>query len=229
MFFQRLRVGAADDLPCLNRLGIGAVGDHDIFATFHRRFVFQNTVLGDAHAEKSGPQRAQTAHHHRAFQSPDNPTDNRPGHEQRPNAGNQKEPGSKQQAPKPAPKGPQFSPVFHAVAGIVIADDVFIRVIVAAHDGEFFHVKPRLLEFLDGGFGFDVGFENCHDGIVLGHNVCAFIFVFFAFIADDTLGCRLAVRYGVLTLLNATAKGVRIVLVRNRFTKSFPPRLSGRD
>ena len=102
----------------------------------------------------------------------------RPGHEQRPDAGNQKEPGTKQQAPKPAPEGSQFSPVFHAVAGIVIADDVFIRVIVATNDGEFFHVKPRLLEFLDGGFGFDVGFENRHDGIVLGHNVCSFIFVF---------------------------------------------------
>jgi hypothetical protein len=40
-----------------------------------------------------------------------------------------------------------------------------------------------LLEFLDGGFCFDVGFENRHDGIVLGHNVCAFVF---GIIATDT-------------------------------------------
>jgi len=135
MFFQCLRVGAADDFTRVSRFYIGAVGDHDIFAAFHCRLVLQNAVLGDAHAVKSGAQRAQTAHHRRAFQCPDNPTYNRPGHEQRPDAGNQKERGAEQQAPKPAPEGSQFPPVFHAVPGIVIADHVLIRVIVAADDG----------------------------------------------------------------------------------------------
>jgi hypothetical protein len=48
-----------------------------------------------------------------------------------------------------------------------------------------------------------------------------FHFCVFAFIADDTLGCGLAVRYGVFTLLFATAKGARVVLAKNVFTKSF--------
>jgi hypothetical protein len=48
-----------------------------------------------------------------------------------------------------------------------------------------------------------------------------FYFCIFAFITDDTLGCGLAVRYGVFTPLFATAKGARIVLVKNVFTKSF--------
>jgi hypothetical protein len=86
-------------------------------------------------------------------------------------------------------------------------------VIVAADDGEFFHVKARLLEFLDGGFGFDVGFENRHDGIVLGHNVCSFNFLF-CFIADDILGRRLGQCYGVLTPLFASAKGAKVLVTK---------------
>ena len=35
--------------------------------------------------------------------------------------------------------------------------------------------KPDLLEFFDGGFGFDVRFENRHGGIVLSHHVGSFI------------------------------------------------------
>ena len=58
MFFQSLRVGAIDDFARVSRLGIGAVGDQDIFAAFHRRLILQNAVLGDAHAVKSGAQRA---------------------------------------------------------------------------------------------------------------------------------------------------------------------------
>jgi hypothetical protein len=47
-----------------------------------------------------------------------------------------------------------------------------------------------------------------------------FSFVF-VFIAGNTLGCGLTVRYGVFTLLFATAKGARVVLAKNAFTKSF--------
>ena len=94
-----------------------------------------------------------------------------PANSKRADTGNKKERGAKQEAPKTAPESTQFAPVFHAVFGIVVTDDIFIRVVVTADDGKFFHVKTRLLEFLDGGFGFNVRFENRHDGIVLGHNV----------------------------------------------------------
>ena len=43
------------------------------------------------------------------------------------------EPNNKPQ--KPAPERAQFAPVFHAVFGIVVTDDIFIGVIVAADDG----------------------------------------------------------------------------------------------
>ena len=78
MFLQCFRVGAADDFARVNRFHIGAVGDQDILAALHRRLVLQNAVLGDAHAVKPGTQRAQTAHHHCAFQCPDDIADNGP-------------------------------------------------------------------------------------------------------------------------------------------------------
>ena len=67
MFLHRFRVGAADDFARVNRFHVGAVRDQDILTAFDRRLVLQNAVLGDAHAVKSGAQRAQTAHDHRAL------------------------------------------------------------------------------------------------------------------------------------------------------------------
>jgi len=133
------------------------VGDHDNLPLF-TAVSYSDTALGCPRC-KSGTQRAQTTHHHRAFQSPDNPADERPGHKQRPNAGNQKERGTKQQAPNP-PRTRQLAPVFHTVPGIVIADHVLIRVIVAANDWIVSSCQSRFLQFLTAGFGFDVRFEN---------------------------------------------------------------------
>jgi hypothetical protein len=45
-----------------------------------------------------------------------------------------------------------------------------------------------------------------------------FHFCVFAFIADDILGCGLAVRYGVFTLLFATAKGARILVAEKMYS-----------
>jgi hypothetical protein len=65
-----------------------------------------------------------------------------------------------------------------------------------------------------------VGFENRHDGIVLGHNVCSFNFLF-CFIADEILGRRLAHCYKVLTPLFASAKGAKVLMAKNVFIQSF--------
>ena len=153
----------------------GTVGDQNIFAAFYGGLVLDDAVLGNAHAVKSGTQRAQTAHHQRAFQCADDITDNGSREEQRADTGNKKKGGAEQQAPETAPKRTRFSPVFYAVASVVIADHMFIGVVVAANDGEFFHVKAGLLEFLDCRFGFEVGFENRHRAIVVGHKVGSFI------------------------------------------------------
>jgi hypothetical protein len=54
-----------------------------------------------------------------------------------------------------------------------------------------------------------------------------FYFCVSAFIADDILGCRLGQCYGVLTPLFASAKGARILMAKNVFTRSFSPACLG--
>jgi hypothetical protein len=73
-------------------------------------------------------------------------------------------------SPYPAAKGSHFSPVFHAVSSIMVANHVFSPVIVASGNGKPLHVKVRVLQLLDGGFRFGVGFADRHDGIVFDHN-----------------------------------------------------------
>jgi hypothetical protein len=62
-------------------------------------------------------------------------------------------------------------------------------------DGEFVRVSARLRQFFDGGFGFEMRFENLHDEMVSGH-ILAFQFIF-AFLSNITLADGLAVCYGV--------------------------------
>ena len=58
-------------------------------------------------------------------------------------------PGMKKSAD---PEGPLLAPDLHAVAGVVVADDMLLGVIALAHDGQLRHIEPRPLECLDAGF-----------------------------------------------------------------------------
>ena len=53
---------------------------------------------------------------------------------------------------------------------------MLIGMIVASDNREFLHVKSRLLQFLDSGFGCGVRFVDCHDCIVIvfGHHNLSF-------------------------------------------------------
>jgi len=50
--------------------------------------------------------------------------------------------------PKTAPEGAHFSPVLHAVTGIVVTDDVFICVLTLRRDRLRFHVNASFLKAL---------------------------------------------------------------------------------
>jgi hypothetical protein len=50
---------------------------------------------------------------------------------------------------KTAPKRAQLAPIFHAVAGIVEADDVLFSMIIATNNREFLDVESRTLELLN--------------------------------------------------------------------------------
>ena len=90
-----------------------------------------------------------------------------PGGKYRSNARHGKKGCADQQAPGPPLEGAPSSPIFHAVAGIVIADNMFLRVIVFAHNGQLLHVEAAALKFLH-------GFLGCRVVLVYGYNCVAF-------------------------------------------------------
>src|ERR1039458_1498256 len=145
MVLQYLRLGAVEDFLGTGYFIHGAVRNQHKLVGLKRRLVPQDAVLGDPEAVQAGSNRAQTAYHDGAFQRPNDPSDERPRYYQRPDAGNQKECRTEQHSPYPAPEGAHFSPVFHALPGIVVADHMFIGVIVASNNRQFLQIETGLL------------------------------------------------------------------------------------
>ena len=110
-----------------------------------------------ADAGQTAAEGAHAADHHGAFQRTNNPGREWPAHEQGADARNEEERGAEHQAPDATPERAHFAPVLHAVAGIVVADDLLVRVIVASNDGKLLHVKAGGLQLFDRSFGFSVG------------------------------------------------------------------------
>jgi hypothetical protein len=92
----------------------------------------------------------------------------------RPDAWDGEEGGSEQHPPQAAPEGAHFVPVLHAVAGVIVSDDVLIGMIIFANDGHFLHVKPRPLQFLDCFLSLGVGFVNGYDQVGFRHELRSF-------------------------------------------------------
>ena len=63
----------------------------------------------------------------------------------------------------------QFPPVHHTVAGVVVADNMLIRVVILADDRQLLHVEAALLEFANSVFSLAVRFINSYDGVLFGH------------------------------------------------------------
>ena len=80
---------------------------------------------------------------------------------------------TKNAAPKKRPqmppqKAPFLAPRAHAVARVVVPDDVFFAVIVGADDRELPHVESAVLQRFDGGIGFAVMGVDGDGGSVRG-------------------------------------------------------------
>src|ERR1039458_818057 len=145
MMLQRLRRGAAQDFFGTGCFIQGAVCNQHKLPGLERRLVLQYAVLGDAQAVQAGPNSAQTAHQDRSFQCPNDPTDQRAGHQQRPQTGDPKECGAEQKSPQPTPEGAGLPPHFYPVARVVVADHMLIGVIVASNNRQFLHIETGLL------------------------------------------------------------------------------------
>jgi len=69
--------------------------------------------------------------------------------------------------PQMAPEGTELAPRRHAIAGVVVADDVLLGVIILADDGKLADVKARLAQLIDGLFGLGVTVIYGYDCVVV--------------------------------------------------------------
>jgi len=90
MVLHCLRPGTVEYFFGVGYVIDGAVGNQDKLARLERRLVLQYAVLGNAKTVQAGAERAQAAHQGGTFQRPDDPTDQRPRHQKRPQTGNPK-------------------------------------------------------------------------------------------------------------------------------------------
>jgi hypothetical protein len=60
-----------------------------------------------------------------------------------------KRPDPNSNPPESAPERTYPTPILHAIAGCVIADDVFIGVRISSYNRQALHIDACLLEFLD--------------------------------------------------------------------------------
>ena len=67
-----------------------------------------------------------------------------------------------------------LAPVLHAVAGVIVSDDLLVGVIILADDGHFLHIKPRLLQFLHCFLCLSVGWVNGYNRVRFRHSFCSF-------------------------------------------------------
>src|ERR1039457_9853 len=165
------RASSFEDALGFRHLVCCTMSDNEKLGRFDRRLVLHDTVLRNANAVKRYGQGTQSANYHSAFQSPENPTCKRAEHKEGADARDNEKGRPKQQAPKAAPKGPLFAPNLHAVTGIVVTNDMFLGVIVLAHNGQFLHVEPRPLDFFDARFCLDVGIEYSYHCVMILHGL----------------------------------------------------------
>ena len=72
--------------------------------------------------------------------------------------------------PQIAPqKAPCLAPVLHAVAGVIVTDDVLVGMIILADNGHFLHIKPGPLQFLDRFLCCGVGLINSYYRVHFRH------------------------------------------------------------
>ena len=70
-----------------------------------------------------------------------------------------------------APAGRGQSGQHHAVAGVVIPDDMLIRVVILTDDRKLLHVEAALLEFANSVLGLVVRFEDSDHAVLIGYDL----------------------------------------------------------
>src|SRR5271157_807757 len=148
-----------------------AMSQEEKLVGLERRLVLDDAVLRDSDAVQPRADRAQSTRHNGAFQRGDDPGDQGPGYQHRPDAWDGEESRSEQEPPETAPEGAGLAPALHAVAGIVIPHDVLLRVVILADDGQLLHVEPRPLKFLQCFLGLGMTLINGDNCVLFIHAI----------------------------------------------------------
>ena len=130
-------------VPCATRTNLPALIDVSYFTTL---FLGMPRLKGPAPRALTPPTTIAPS------RARDDPVDNGAGSNNGPDAWADQERPTDEHTPEPAPKCAPSAPVFHPVACVVEADDILLRLIVAADDGQLLDVKPTTLPLLDGIF-----------------------------------------------------------------------------
>src|SRR5579872_252596 len=125
---------AVDDVLYLSHLCGRSMSEQQELICLERCFVFHNAVFWNPYAVKSGSQNTQTSHNHRAFQCSYNPCNQWSGHQDWADTRNCEKGRADQKSPKAAPECAVLAPILHAIASIVVADDLLICVVAFADD-----------------------------------------------------------------------------------------------
>src|SRR5216684_5795866 len=105
----------------------------EIFIRFDCRFISEDAVFGYPDAEQGGPENTQTTDSNCTFQGSHDGGCQGPGNEQWTEPRDPKERRAEKQAPQSAPQCPQLSPMLHPITRVVVAHDLFVRVVVFAN------------------------------------------------------------------------------------------------
>lgn len=95
MVVDCVRASAGKDIPRADDFIGRAVGDHNELVGLERGLILENAVLRNTKAGQAGAKRTHSADHDCAFERPNDPGNERSGHEERPQAWNHEEGGPK--------------------------------------------------------------------------------------------------------------------------------------
>src|SRR4029077_9532027 len=111
--------------------------------------VLDHGVLGDSHPDQRGEESARRAADGCPLEPTDDGADERTENDDVAHDRNDEEGRRQEDADEASPEGAGLSPESHAIAGVVVADRVLLRLEVLSDDRELLHVEAALLKRFD--------------------------------------------------------------------------------
>src|ERR1039458_5260950 len=118
-----------DDVLRLRHLCSRSVGDQQELICLECCFVLYNAVLGNSYAIEASSQSTQRSYLHCTFQPCHDPCNDRSRRQDWAETRNHEKSRAEQKPPEASPERANFAPILHAVASVVIAHRMLIRMV----------------------------------------------------------------------------------------------------